>query len=376
MGFVMTVRLSYVVGLVLFVSSFEVDAQQEPGVATVRQATRDPESFWQSPEGASTSPPGFRFTNEHSQSSHPQAIQSRLNLTADQLAAAGLADEANALWQLARRVKEQHFERLLAQHNEVLIAARKPQIGLHVQTIEYVPSPEMDAAILRLLKQVSDESETAKSHDQTESKQQLQGNYPAVDLKSWIDEMSRNRQLKILSDINVTLLDGRRARFLGDPSLGESNEANPQRDSTSLNRSKSGPGDATGSGQFSLLASARVLNEDIIRIGLTLDYQDVHEKAEIDHRRLQTDVELKEGQSMVSSGLERTRNVAEVTRIPVLGEVPIVGSRLFSRKKIVPVKTELLFVITPEIIVVDWPSSPPRSNRSPIQPTKHTLPPR
>lgn len=366
----MTARLSLLV--FLLASCFEVHGQQKPGVATVRSVDRDPETFWQSPNGPPAIPRGFQTLEEQAQSSHPREIQSRLTLTADQLMAAGLSEEANALRQLARRIQEQHFERLLAQHNEALAAARKSQIGLHVQTIEYVPSPEMDAAIRRLLKQFENQSETGKSLDETQSKPNLQGTLPAAELKTWIDELTRAGQLKVLSDLNLTVLDGRNTRFAGNnvPLPGES---------TSRSGAVSNSADSDGVGQVLLTTTARVLRDHIIRIGLILDYQEVHEKTGIDTRRLQTVVEVMEGQSMVSSGLERTRNVAEVTRVPVLGDVPIIGSRLFSRKKMVPVKSELLFVITPEIIApldMNWPSDIRREDRSPIQPTKHTLPPK
>ncbi len=66
-------------------------------------------------------------------------------------------------------------------------------------------------------------------------------------------------------------------------------------------------------------------------------------------RRAQTTVQLQDGQSFAIAGLIKN-NVAEtVKRLPVLGEIPILGA-LFRSSEFQADKTELMFVITPRLV--------------------------
>jgi pilus assembly protein CpaC len=66
-------------------------------------------------------------------------------------------------------------------------------------------------------------------------------------------------------------------------------------------------------------------------------------------RQLQTEVELKSGETLVIGGLKKsTRNVS-INRVPLLGSIPIIGS-LFRSKDVVEDQSSLFLFVTFEII--------------------------
>lgn len=66
-------------------------------------------------------------------------------------------------------------------------------------------------------------------------------------------------------------------------------------------------------------------------------------------RQLQTEVELKAGETLVIGGLKKsTRNVS-VSRVPILGSIPIIGA-LFRTKDIVEDQSSLFLFLTFELI--------------------------
>jgi len=66
-------------------------------------------------------------------------------------------------------------------------------------------------------------------------------------------------------------------------------------------------------------------------------------------RQLQTEVELKSGETLVIGGLKKsTRNIS-INRVPLLGSIPIIGS-LFRSKDVVEDQSSLFLFVTFEII--------------------------
>lgn len=66
-------------------------------------------------------------------------------------------------------------------------------------------------------------------------------------------------------------------------------------------------------------------------------------------RRASTTVELRDGQSLAIGGLLNNKVSEAVSRLPVLGEIPILGA-LFRSSSFTNNKTELLIVVTPRLI--------------------------
>ncbi len=72
----------------------------------------------------------------------------------------------------------------------------------------------------------------------------------------------------------------------------------------------------------------------------------------ITQRRVQTTVTVKDGQTVVIGGLMQTTDQLRKTKVPLLGDIPVLGE-LFKSEKQSSVKTELLIILTPYVIPGD-----------------------
>lgn len=70
----------------------------------------------------------------------------------------------------------------------------------------------------------------------------------------------------------------------------------------------------------------------------------------IDSRKVETNFMLRDGETVIIGGLKKKDNTTTVTKIPLLGDIPIIGKALFSRTVRETVDNELLIFITPEIM--------------------------
>ena len=66
-------------------------------------------------------------------------------------------------------------------------------------------------------------------------------------------------------------------------------------------------------------------------------------------RRIETEIELKSGQSFAIAGLYDRNLLKSRSKIPVLGDIPLLG-RLFRSKNLSKQRTELLVIVTPTIV--------------------------
>lgn len=66
-------------------------------------------------------------------------------------------------------------------------------------------------------------------------------------------------------------------------------------------------------------------------------------------RRAETEVELKDGQSFAIAGLIDNRLTENASKIPGLGDIPIIG-KLFKSRSVNKSKTELLVMVTPRLV--------------------------
>jgi pilus assembly protein CpaC len=69
----------------------------------------------------------------------------------------------------------------------------------------------------------------------------------------------------------------------------------------------------------------------------------------LDMRRVQTEIELEPDQSFVIGGLLDNRITESLSKIPGLGDIPLLG-KLFQSKSVTKNNTELLVLVTPEIV--------------------------
>jgi pilus assembly protein CpaC len=66
-------------------------------------------------------------------------------------------------------------------------------------------------------------------------------------------------------------------------------------------------------------------------------------------RRVNTQVEMKFGETFMLTGLLSTKNTAETSKVPLLGEIPWLGV-LFRRVRDVETETETVIMVTPELV--------------------------
>ena len=66
-------------------------------------------------------------------------------------------------------------------------------------------------------------------------------------------------------------------------------------------------------------------------------------------RRVQTEVELEDGQSFVIAGLLDHQTTENLSKIPGIGNIPVLG-KLFQSKQLTRSNSELLVIITPELV--------------------------
>lgn len=176
----------------------------------------------------------------------------------------------------------------------------------------------------------------------------LGGIFESGDVQIFLQWLAANGTAKILTEPNVTVISGREARFLAGgefavPTIVGIGGAQGQ--TTSFR----------GFGT-SLLVTPSIIDRDLIRIRTIAEYSDLNQANAVggipgtDARRVETTVEMREGQTLALAGLLSHRTVTTVTRIPFLGDIPKVGPLLFSTKQSTQEENELLILITPEIV--------------------------
>jgi pilus assembly protein CpaC len=82
-------------------------------------------------------------------------------------------------------------------------------------------------------------------------------------------------------------------------------------------------------------------------------------------RRVQTVVELQDGQSFAIGGLLDRSITKTLSKIPFIGDVPILG-KLFQSKSVSQANTDLLVIVTPEIVRPMPAGSPPMDLKYPL----------
>ncbi|MCC8983749.1 type II and III secretion system protein family protein [Bradyrhizobium acaciae] len=79
-------------------------------------------------------------------------------------------------------------------------------------------------------------------------------------------------------------------------------------------------------------------------------------------RSARTTVELRDGQSFAVAGLLQTRNVQDVSQLPWIGSVPVLGT-LFSSKSYQQQETDLVIIVTPRLVA---PAAPGQQLATPL----------
>lgn len=123
-----------------------------------------------------------------------------------------------------------------------------------------------------------------------------------------------------------------------------------------------------------------VMDRDLIRLQIVPEFSAIDGANTVNGipgttvKRVQTTVELREGQTLALGGLISRQTTTTINRIPFLGDIPFVGSRLFQSKNATEDEVELLVLVTPEIVRPMEPDEvPPLPNYYITHPNDHDL---
>jgi len=186
----------------------------------------------------------------------------------------------------------------------------------------------------------------------------LSGVFSNGEITVLLDALAINSSAKVVTDQYIVTLSGRPAAFL---SGGEF--AVP----TTVGINGVGAATTTFRGYgTSVIVVPTVIDNDLFRLQIVPEISKIDSSTTVGGipglsvSRVQTQVELREGQTIVLGGLFGRKEGASNTRIPLLGEIPIVGDFLFHTKRATEDENELILLATPEIVrAMDADQVPP-----------------
>lgn len=161
-----------------------------------------------------------------------------------------------------------------------------------------------------------------------------------------LDALSSNGSMKIMEDSVLVTLSGRSAALLSGGEFAVPTVVG-------INGVGAGTTTFRGFGN-SVITTPTVIDDDLIRMMIVAELSAIDSSNSVQGipgtnvNRVQTQVELREGQTIVLGGLFSRQQGAEIARIPMLGEIPIIGNTLFSSKRATEDEKEMLILLTPE----------------------------
>jgi len=176
---------------------------------------------------------------------------------------------------------------------------------------------------------------------------QLSFGFPRVQMQAFILALRENGLLKILAEPNLVTISGQEADFLAG---GEFPVPVPQRDAVTIEYREFG---------VRLRFTPVVLSPNIIRLRVAPEVSEPDYATAVTlggfvipgliQRRVETTVELGAGETFAIGGLLSERVRATSSKIPGLGDVPVLGA-LFRSVSYQSEETELVVLVTPELV--------------------------
>ncbi|MBI1313012.1 type II and III secretion system protein [bacterium] len=176
----------------------------------------------------------------------------------------------------------------------------------------------------------------------------LTGVFENGELTVALNWLAGNRTARILAAPTLTVLSGHTASFLAGGEF-------PVPTIVGVGGAQGSTTSFRGFGT-SLLVRPEVIDKDWIKMDITPEYSQINAAngaggiPGLSSRRVNTTVQLREGQTIVLAGLFGSTMTQEVDRVPFLGELPFIGPILFNAKKADHGENELLIVVTPELV--------------------------
>jgi pilus assembly protein CpaC len=167
---------------------------------------------------------------------------------------------------------------------------------------------------------------------------------------NWIHALKTQGALRSLAEPNLIAMDGQQASFLAGGEFPVPIISGGERNNVTIVFKEYG---------IRLNFKPTIIDEDHIRLELepevsTIDFAngvrfDGFLIPALKTRRAKTGVELRDGQSFALAGLLDNSEVRSISKIPILGDIPVLGT-LFSSKSFQKSETELMFIVTANLV--------------------------
>ncbi len=176
--------------------------------------------------------------------------------------------------------------------------------------------------------------------------------FPRADVQIFIQALAEDQLLRVLAEPNLVAISGEEASFLAG---GEFPIPIVQ------GGSGSGTSISVEYREFGIRLNFRpqVLGDNRIRLVVAPEISDISEVGAVEiqgfripaivTRRAETTLELRSGQSFAMAGLMSQRSEARTSRIPILGDLPVIGS-LFRSVRYSRGETELVVLVTASLV--------------------------
>lgn len=171
--------------------------------------------------------------------------------------------------------------------------------------------------------------------------------FPRVQMQIFIQALRENNLLQVLAEPNLVTVSGEEAHFLAG---GEIPIPVPQRDSVTIEYREYG---------VRLNFTPTVLSDSVIRLRVAPEVSEPDYSTAVQlsgfvvpgltQRRVETVVELGVGQTFAIGGLLSERARAVSSKVPALGDIPVLGA-LFTSVSYQSAESELVVLVTPELV--------------------------
>ncbi|MBL8828978.1 MAG: pilus assembly protein N-terminal domain-containing protein [Planctomycetaceae bacterium] len=167
------------------------------------------------------------------------------------------------------------------------------------------------------------------------------------DLSLFLRAVASNGHSKVLAEPNLVTLNGQTASFIAGGQFAVPTAVGVN-----------GIGAATTTFQgfgTQLLFTPTLVDKDLIRLQVTPTFSTLNQQNAVNGipglttRSAQTTVDIRVGQWLAIAGLLQDEQQGSSTRVPILGDVPVLNV-LFSRKSVQRNETELLVLVSPELV--------------------------
>lgn len=171
--------------------------------------------------------------------------------------------------------------------------------------------------------------------------------FPRIEMQVFIQALRENGLLRVLAEPNLVTISGQEANFLAG---GELPIPIQQRDAVSIDYREYG---------VKLKFTPTVLSENVVRLKVSPEVSEPDFSTAVRiggfvvpgliKRDVETVVELGPGQTFAIGGLLSEKTRATSSKVPALGEVPVLGT-LFSSVSYQSNESELVVLVTPELV--------------------------